>query len=473
MRQLAPLLLICSSILVFFLDGCAPHQIESAQLNTDLPRTYQSPPPEKDADFQPTHWWEIFSDEELNTLMAKTISGNLDLAQFAARLQQALALNRQRSAERMPYLNLNASTSRARQVSADGENVGHSHSYSLAAGYEVDLWNKLKSKSLAQELQTAATRQDLYALYLTLSAQVAENYFLMVEQRAKLTLIDQTIAVRKDNLELVELRYREGVVSALDLYQARQNLANARSQRPDAEAALVTTAHALAVLTGDYPTIRIGGRLAELPDIPDSFPMGLPSDLLQLRPDIQSAMLRLQSADYQIAVAVAERFPSINLLAEYGHSESDFGTLISGTLWSLIGNLTMPLVDFDKRKAEVERNKAVYAERLADYQQTVLTAFQEVEDALVENRSSRNAIVRISIEVSAAQDALRLSKSEYMDGLSTYLPVLTAQTTHFDSQIRLLSARRRMISARISLARAMGGNWMTDMAEKRIQASRK
>ena len=470
MKRLIPLIVICGAILVVMVQGCALHQIRSAQMNTQIPEVYgaaqaQTAQPQGNA-----KWWLTFNDPQLNALMDKAFEHNLDLAQYVARLRQALALSRQRQADRLPSINLEGSAGRSQQVTVAGEAVGNRYGYSLAAGYEVDLWRKVSSRARARSLEAGATRQDLHALYLTLSAQVADNYFILVEQRARLRLIDQTIAARSENLELAELRYREGMVSALDLYQARQNLANARSQRPDVEATLATTAHALAVLTGGYPTQTIGGPLDELPDLPDAFPLGLPSELLRQRPDIQAAMLRLEAGDYDIAVAVADRFPSINLVADYGYTKTDAGSVLSGTVWDLVANLTMPLVDFNRRKAEVERTEAVYAERLAAYQHTVLAAFQEVEDALVANRQSKQAIARISAEVLAAEDALRLSKAEYTDGLSTYLPVLTAQTTHFDSQTRLLTARRRLISARISLARALGGHWMTDMVQERLQA---
>lgn len=471
MKRLIPFILLCTAIIVVFIEGCNVHQIRQVRTDMDLPAIYATPAPETTA-FTPEKWWLVFQDEALNGLMERTFKGNLDLAQYVARLQQALASGRQRSAERLPYVNLEGSASRSQQNSLSGETVGTAQSYSVAAGYEVDLWRKVASRDRAQALEAAATRQELHALYLTLSAQVAENYYLMVEQRAKLALIQQTIVARSDNLDLVTLRYREGMVSALDLYQARQILANAKAQQPDAQAKLATTAHALAVLTGGYPTDTVGGTLAELPDVTEAFPLGLASDLLQQRPDIQAGMLRLEAADYQVAAAVADRFPSINLLAGYGYSESDFGTVISGTVWNLIGNLTLPLLDFGKRKAEVQRTEAVYAERLAAYGQTVLTAFREVEDALVANRTSKQSISRISVEAGASEDALRLSLAQYTDGLSTYLPVLTAQTTHFDSQTRLLSARRQLISARISLARALGGSWMVTMVDQKLQAAK-
>jgi NodT family efflux transporter outer membrane factor (OMF) lipoprotein len=402
--------------------------------------------------------------------MGRCFDRNLSLAQSLARLRQALAISRQRSADRMPSLNLEAGGGKSKQIGVAGDGIGTSYSVSLAARYEIDFWDRLESLSEAQRLETEATMQDRYALVLSLSAQVAENYYLMVEQRAKLSLIDKIIEARRENLNLVEARYNEGVVPAVDLYQAGQNLAYARSQRPGVEEILIKTAHALSVLVGEYPDQSIGGNIRQLPDMPEVFPLGLPSDLLKHRPDIRSSMLKLQAADQQTAAAVAARFPSVNLLASYGYAGSDFGTGISGTVWNLAGNLAMPLIDWQKRKSEVERNEAVFSERLAGYQQTMLTAFQEVEDALTANRSAMASIERIHAEVTEAEHTLRLSLDRYTDGLSDYLPVLTAQNNYFDSEIRLLSARRKLISARISLARAIGGKWMEVIAhtEKKI-----
>lgn len=454
--------IVIGYLLVMGLSGCSMHQPKPLKPEIDMPPSFGSAGGYATAAMSEICWWTAFQDDVLNSLMQRCFAGNQSLAQSAAKLQQALAVSRQRSADRWPDLSLEAGGGKSRQVSAAGESTGTSYSVSVAAGYEIDFWNRLRSLSEAQDLEAEATRQDRKTLYLSLSAQVAENYYTMVEQRARLLLIEKTITAREENLELVEQRYREGMVSALDLYQARQNLANARSQLPAVEEMLAKTAHALSILVGEYPQQAIGGSLDQLPDMPQVFPLGLPSDLLKNRPDIQAALLRLEAADKQTAAAVAARFPSINLLASYGYAGADFGTSVSGTIWNLAGNLAMPLIDWEKRKSEVERNEAVFAERMAVYQQTLLTAFQEVEDALTANRSAIHSIERINTEVTAANHSLRLSRERYVDGLSDYLPVLTSQTNQFDSEIRLLSARKKLISARIRLARAMGGTWMAD-----------
>jgi NodT family efflux transporter outer membrane factor (OMF) lipoprotein len=449
--------------------GCAVHHSQPAPLATPVPPAFVAGGSDPAGGGLPQRWWEIFDDPTLDALMAQAFAANLDLAQAYARIAQAQSLARQGQAARLPGLDFQAQAGRSRQLGNAGGVAGNNYALSLAAGYEVDLWNKLKSRAQARELESDATLEELRTLYLSLSAQVADLYYLMVEQRALLDLTEQTVTARREVLDLVERRYREGVVPALDVYQARQVLAAAYTRLPELESTLLTTAHFLSILTGQYPNPNSGGALATLPDLPAAFPAGLPSELLGRRPDVRADLLRLMASDHEIGAAVAARFPSINLVGGFGRSGSDFGTGLSATVWSLLGNLALPLVDWGARKAEVDRTQAVFRERLARYQRTVLTAFQEVEDALVQNRTTLETIRRIEAELSAAEASLRLSTDRYLDGLSDYLPVLTAQALYFDSQSRLLSARRRLLSARIGLARALGGSWMNPEIEKTLQ----
>jgi NodT family efflux transporter outer membrane factor (OMF) lipoprotein len=402
--------------------------------------------------------------------MERAFAGNLDLAQALARLKQFEALARQSNAARFPFINVEGNAARSRQLRAMSAETGNTYELSLAAGFEVDLWNKLKSRSRASQLATEASLKDIRTLYLSISAQVADLYFLMVEQRSQLELTDRTVEARAAILELVERRYLEGVVPALDVYQSRQVLAAARTRRPELEATLAEAAHALSVLIGDYPDRSVGGDLAVIPDVPAAFPAGLPSELLTRRPDIGAEFLRLKAIDQDIGAAIADRFPSINLLADYGRAGSDLPTSLSATVWNLIGNITLPLLDWGSRKAEVERTREVFQEQLGRYQQTVLNAFREVEDALVNNRTSEETIRRLKDEEAAARASLRLATDRYLDGLSQYLPVLTAQALHFQAQSRLLSARRQLFSDRISLARAIGGSWTDHDIQKRLSA---
>lgn len=446
--------------------GCSLHTPTDSALHGEIPTAFENAP----ARMLPgpaEQWWLAFGDQRLNALMAAAFAGNLDLEQAYARLSQADAVARKSGAALSPTLNLNSQAGRARQLGGFDTVTGGNHELSLSAGYEVDVWNKLRSRKEADELARTATLEEIRTLYLSISANVADLYYMMVEQRAQLALTDQTIQARKATLELVEQRFREGMVPSLDLYQARQNLASAWSQRPDFEARLTTTGHALSLLTGGYPDSALGGTLAMLPDLPAAFPGGLPSELLKNRPDIRRELLRLKAADLSIGVAVADRFPSVNLMAALGTGGADFGNSLSGVVWNLAGNLAAPLVDGGSRRAEVDRTRAVYDERLAGYRKSVISAFREVEDALVKNRTTAEKIRRLEDEEAVAGASLRLSKDRYFDGISDYLPVLTAQSAHYNTRSRLLAARRELIADRISLARAMGGNWMdTEVANR-------
>ncbi len=455
--------------------GCSLHRPQSTDLPMTLPNTYQTDRTASDQIAIPEHfserWWLRFEDPNLNQLMDDLFAANLDLPRLVARLKQTHALLWQSKADRLPAMDLTGSAGRAQQLQMGGETIGTLYSLSAIASFEVDLWNKLSARNQARKMEATAARGDLEQLFMSLSAQAADLYYLMIEQRAQLALIDQTVAARNATLKLVERRFREGLVSALDLYQARQTLAAANARRPEVESILATTSHSLAILIGQYPTASTGGQLAVLPDLPETFPTGLPSELLQNRPDIRAAMWRLKAADVEIGAAMADRFPSINLVADYGRSGSDFDTILTGTVWNLSANLFSPLVDWGRRKAEVSRSEAVFEERFIEYQQTVLNAFKDVEDALVNNRSAMRSIERIHIEAAAAEDALRLSTDRYMDGLSDYLPVLTAQTTYFDTKSRLLTAQRQLVSARISLARGLGGHWMAAATDRHLKGS--
>lgn len=452
---------------VLLLASCAVHRPQAIAPPGPLPAQFAAatdhgPPLER--------WWEQFQDEHLNSLMDQAFARNLDLEQAYARLEQFEALARAVGAAQRPTVDLQGTAGRGRQQGLFGAQTDNSYRLSAVAGFELDLWRKLASRSKAARLDSLAARQDLAALYLSLSAQLADLYYLAVEQRSQLALVDDTIASFADTLQRVEDRYREGLVPALDVYQSRQNLAVAKASRPLFEANLAAAEHALAVLVGRFPDRSRAGSLASLPALEGAFPAGLPATLLQRRPDIAGALTRLQATDARVGAAIAERFPSFNLVADYGGADSELGSLLDSPniFWNLLVNLTQPLIDGGRRKAEVDRNRALFRENLGFYHQTVLQALQEVEDALVQERTGTRRIELLEERVTATAGSLRLSTDRYLQGLSEYLPVLTAQIAHAEAQSALLETKRQRIVARISLARALGGNWMDSFVEERL-----
>ena len=450
-------------------SACAVHRAAVIEPVAPLPGAFGEARGEAEAGEPAGRWWEAFGDARLDALLAEAFGHNLDLAQGVARLEAAQAAARAGEAGLFPTLDLRGSGNRKSSPGFLGTDTGNSYALSAAAGYEVDLWRRVRSGRDAARLAAQASVEDLHTLYLALSAQVADLYYLAAEQRAQLALTDHTIAAFTDAAARVEDRYRHGLVPALDLYQARQNVAAARARRPPVEANLDRTEHALAVLLGHYPGAMAVGELAELPPVPDQFPAGLPATLLTRRPDLRAALRRVQASDAQVAVAVASRFPALNLLANYGRSSTAFATgAITGTFWNIGADLLAPIVDGGRRRAEVARSEAELRASLAAYQQAVLGAVQEVEDALSDNRATEEEIARLAESVAATAATLENAWDRYLQGLAEFLPVLTAQQAHFDAESRLLAARRSLISHRITLARALGGDWMADAAQARL-----
>lgn len=454
-------------LLALFAAGCSLHQPQ-AIIPPALPEGFvhalaeEIPPPVFD------RWWHSFADPQLDSLIERSLAGNLDLAQALARQEQAEALLKVADSARRPILTLEGQARRELTQSVIGEFTGSSHRLSLAANYEIDLWQKLQQRRNAAELESAASAAELQTLALSLSAQLTDLYYLAAEQRGQIALADATSAAFAETLERVERRYREGLVPALDIYQARQSLAAAQARRPQFEATLAVSEHALAVLAGGYPAGASLAAAATLPGLAPELPQLLPSELLLRRPDIAAALARLQASDARIGAAIAERFPAFNLGGALGHAETALlsGDL-SGVFWNLLLNLSAPLFDGGRRQAEVERSEAVFREQLARYHKSVLTAFQEVEDALVKNRSSALRLQLLAEREAAAAAALRLALDRYLQGLTDYLPVLISQGLQFDAEGQLLAARRQLISDRIALHRALGGSWMAETLARR------
>ncbi len=447
--------------------GCALHTTQVPQVAPSPPARYAEATPDGPGaeEEPPRRWWLTFGDPELDQLMVQAFEGNLDLARGYARLEQFLATARIAGAATRPVLTAGAKAGRDRQPGLTGDTTTSDYRFSLTAGYELDLWQKLDARTRAAQLDAEASREDLLALYLTLSSRVADVYYLVREQGAQLELTDATIASFEDALVRVERRYRAGLVPSLDVYQARQNLSAARARRAQYDKGLALARHALAELLGEY-TVELSARDAPhalLPAPPPLPPTGVPADLLTRRPDLRAAFADLRASDARVAAAVADRFPSLRFTASGGAARTvlEAGTL-SGVFWGLLAELAQPVVDGGRRKAEVERSEAVFRERAAVYRQTVLRAFREVEDALVANRTAAERIARLETLVGETEAGLRAASQRYLQGLSDYLPVITAQTRHFDAQSTLLSARAELLAGRVALVRALGGDWMDD-----------
>ncbi len=454
-------------IVSIMLTGCSVHKSEMTRLSASMPAEYSNPMEQPSPLAE--RWWERFNDKYLNALMEEAFRQNLDIAQAHSRLEQLQAVNRITGSAGGLNLNIEGSASRSRQGGGSQSGLfsaGTFNTYSLstAASYEIDIWRRLGSATEAAHLDALASEEDLKSLYISISAQLSELYFLAAEQSKQIELADRTIASFEDTLKLVERRYRSGLVPAIDIYQSRQNLASARAQKPLFESNLAKSLNAISLLTASPPEDDIDYSVTELRDAP-LFSEKLSSSSLMGRPDIKAAFLRLKASDKRIGAAIADRFPSFSLVGSYGGSSDELKNILDSPniFWNILLQAAQPVLDAGRRRAEVSRTEAVFEENLAAYHKTILTAFREVKDALAMTSASEQRIKMLEETVSASDNSIRLALDRYRNGLTDYIPVLTEQVRNATSKSNLLAARRQLISDRIQLVRALGGDWTDDI----------
>lgn len=457
MKNVIHIIVLCF-ILLF--SGCAVHEPQSQRV-TDFTDEYKGIQDAHGA-FVTHRWWEMYGDLKLNDLMERGFAGNFDLEVAWARLQQAEALEGVAGATIMPDVNGAARTGRSQFIPSVSSY--ERHQVSVAASYELDVWQKLANERNSASFKRLASENDLKAVYISLSAQIAEAYYLVLELQAKITLNEEVIEFFEKTVQLVRLRYERGVSPSLDLYQAKQNLLSARAEMPQLESDLIIARNSLALLLGFSPNDADLGEFSTLPDINATYLVGLPSELLARRPDVESAYLRLQATDAAIAIAVAERFPSFSLTADYGSETSDLSDLLQNPniFWNLLAGVSAPLFDGGRRKANVRYKEAQFLEQLASYHQAVIKAFADVEDSLAREYGVDAQYLELLAYEDVTGATVRLSLQRYQLGLDTFLPVLTAQASHAKALMAVITAKRMKISTRIQLARALGGTWMVD-----------
>lgn len=418
-------------------------------------------------------WWETFGDPRLDQLVSQVLAGNLDLRRARARVAQAQAIARGADAPLWPRLDLRAGVGGSRTVFNAGEPIGlrsvESASYSIGAAvsYELDLWGRVGHLDDAASLELDASREDLQALGLSLSARVADLWLQIVGERALLELIEAQEDAAKKLVELVELRFAQGLSSSPEVYHQRQSLAAISAQRPLAEARLSVTGHQLAILLGRPPGSMTFGDRAELPAPPPPPPTGIPAELLARRPDVRAAFKRVVAADHRVGAAIAAQYPTLSLSGSTGFQSTDLFDLFKSWVWNLAANILAPIFDGGQRAAEVDRNRAVLEELVSAYGQATLIALGEVEDALVQERRQAEHVDRVQAQLALAQQAHDEARTRYVNGLSSYLEVLTTQRSLQQAEQALLQARRQLLAFRVQLHRALGGTWSPPVGRSR------
>jgi len=407
----------------------------------------------------PDRWWASFADPVLDVLIERALQDNLSLQSTWDRLDQARALARKADAELWPQLSGEAGAGTTRTRFESRTQTTEQYNLGLTASYEIDLWGRIDSLSKAAELDALASAENLQTAALTLSGRVAATWFQLIEQQEQTRLLGEQIAINQKTLELVTLQFRTGQVGIADLLQQRLVVENRRGERTLAEAQQQVLANQLAVLLGVAPDQASPFPSASLGTLPPLPATGLQSDLVERRPDVRSAWLQVQAADQRVAAAIADRFPRLSLTGRATTSAEEIDNLFDDWLTSLAANLLAPLVDGGRRRAEVDRTRAVASEALHNYGQTVLDALTEVEDALVRERQQQAYLLSLDQQLALSKQATERIRDRYINGAVDYQRVLAAILSEQQLQRTRLAARRGLLENRIDLCLALAGGW--------------
>jgi NodT family efflux transporter outer membrane factor (OMF) lipoprotein len=465
--QIARLPILSLGLLV--IGGCSvgPKYVRPT---TQIPPSYKENANWKTAQPSDTaqkgNWWEIFQDPQLNTLENKIDVSNQTLRAAVDRFQESRDVLRQTRSQLYPLVSAGFSPSQNRQSTNRALHGGTSptnYSDLLIEGqvsYEVDAWGSVRHSVQSSRNLAQATASDLETIRLSLHAELALDYMTLRGLDAQKELFDSNVEAFQKAVDLTLQRFRGGVASREDVDLAETQLEQTRAQDIDITSARDQFEHAISVLIGQpAPSFQLDP--AQLPATPPVPPPGLPSDLLERRPDIAGAERRVAAANEQVGIARAAFFPTIVLGLSGGFESGQFPNWLTGpsALWAVGATAAETVFDAGRRRAVSDQTLATYDEMIADYQQTVLTSFQEVEDSLSDLRVLEEEAKTQDAAVAAANRAVEQSTNRYKGGLDTYLTVITAQSAALANERTAVSLLTRRLTSTVLLVKALGGGW--------------
>ena len=463
---------VCATCALF---GCkvGPNYVRPP---VETPAAYKEAVPFKPAvprDQEPRgNWWKVFKDPKLDALLAQVEINNQTIKAAEARVREARALTQQARAALFPLVSAsadatrsgsrggNASIDNAGNVSIQGGGVRNNYNVSLDVSWEIDLWGRIRRTIEAGEATAQASVADLESAKLVAQAQLAEDYFLLRVQDAQIRLLNDTTEAYQRSLKLTQNQYAVGVAGRADVAQAETQLKSTQAQAIDAAIQRAQLEHAIAVLLGKPP----GGFSVAVEAVPTEFPTippAVPSELLERRPDIAAAERRAAAANAQIGVAQAAFFPSLSLSATGGFQSSVLSQLFSlpSRYWSLGADLAQTIFDAGLRRAQTDQAIATYDENVANYRQTVLSGFQNVEDNLAALRILEQEAVVQDEAVKAARESLTITLNQYRAGTANYLAVVVVQAVALSNERTALGILGQRLTASVALIQALGGGW--------------
>ncbi len=451
--------------LIFALGGCMLGP-DYKRPDMELPASYAEAAPGATAAVNvPADWWTLYRDPMLDQLVKTGLERNTDVRLAVARIEEAQALLREVDATLLPEIDANLAAGRSRSSTSTGtlpsgaKPIRSNFLVSANTSFELDFWGRLRRLQESARAQYIGSRYGHDVVSLTLTANIAQTYFTIRSLDAQITVSAETLKTAEDSADIARQRAQAGLVSDLDLYQAEGSRAQFASQLKEFQRLRAVAVHLLGVLTAT-PGLSIAAGDLQLPT-PPLPPAGLPSTLLERRPDVRQAEASATAASALIGVARAAQFPTISLTAAAGSQSAELSNLFSSGagIWSVGLGVIGPVLDWGRHAARTEQAEARARQAALQYEQTVRNAFREVSDALSNVRISADAENDYRNRVEQTQNALRLARQRYESGYSGYLEVLDAQRALNAAQLALVLNRRAFLGYTVDLMNALGGGW--------------
>jgi NodT family efflux transporter outer membrane factor (OMF) lipoprotein len=414
-------------------------------------------------------WWTAFDDISLDQQVRESLEGNFTLTAAWERVRAANALSQRESSAFYPELEGTTGVSYRETDSTDGV---EDYELGLEVGYEVDLWGRIDSLVEAEQLRGTATEEAYHAAALSLSAQVTVAWLQYVEAQRQKDLLIQQIETNQKILKILETRFSSGLIRSADVLRQRQLIEATREQLYAVELTIGLQWQQLQLLKGKEPQKSPVATEAELPDLPPLPQIGLPSNLVQRRPDLRQAFYELKARDADLAAAVANQYPRLNLSASISTSAESPENLFDIWVASVAGQIVAPLFDGGQRRAEIDRREALLREGAAKYMQTTLEAFGEVEDSLFREAQQHRIVNSLERQLALNRMAYKQLRIQYLNGASDYLSVLLNLIEGQRLQRDLLSAKRKLLEIRVALYRSLAGG-IEPLREHTLNISRK
>jgi multidrug efflux system outer membrane protein len=447
------------------LGGCASAPSDTTPAST-LPAQYPGGAVATATAAIEARWWQLFADTVLDGLVDAALANNADLRLAAARVDETGAVLGLARAAQWPGVELAASANRSRSSTLNGQPVppggpeATTHRLVLQTAFEIDLFGRLRNATAAAQAQLLAAQTARDTVRIALAAGTAQAYFGLRAVDAQLRVNEAAVASRRESLQLVERRAAGGLASPLEPAQARAALAGTQAQRPELLRQRALLENQLGVLTG-RPGLTIAATTSALP-APATPPVGLPSALLERRPDVQQALAQLRAAKAQVEVARAALWPTISLTGSLGGQSRELADLLAGgaRVWSIGPALLLPLFDAGRNAARTDQARAQAEQAAIGYQKAAEGAFREVADALATTEQAAAQELLVQTQQASAEEALRIATRRHAAGYSGYLEVLEAQRGAQEAELALVRSRQTRLDGSVALIKSLGGGWV-------------